>query len=168
MNRDWKEQYKRAIDGFDGDWAKAHAILHQARRILFIGNGGSAAIASHMAVDFSKHGRVPALAMNDPVSLTCVANDYGYEEVFAQQLQWHSNALDVLVALSSSGCSPNICRAVEIFKPMNMQASVITLSGFDADNPLRKLGNVNFWVDSMDYGIVECTHQAILHSMVQP
>lgn len=146
----------------------AHAILHQSNRILFVGNGGSAAIASHMAVDFSKNGGKPALAFNDASMLTCVSNDYGYENVFAKPIEWFSSPFDALVAISSSGRSENVLRAVERFTYRHSVKSIITLSGFDSDNYLRAMGAVNFWVDSHDYGVVELTHAAILHSLVMP
>ena len=150
------------------DLPRAHDILHSAWRILFIGNGGSASIASHMAIDFCKNGGTPALALNDSAVLTCVANDMGYDNVFCAQITWHSLPSDVLVAISSSGRSENILSAVTQFQELNPSSLVVTLSGFDADNPLRKMGDVNFYVDSRDYAVVEITHLSILHSLVMP
>ena len=72
-------------------------------KMMFIGNGGSAAIASHMAIDFTKNGGMPALCFNDGAALTCLGNDFGYEEVFAGQLRAHARKGDVLFAISSSG-----------------------------------------------------------------
>ena len=86
-------------------------FLAKAPRLFFIGNGGSAAIASHMAADFAKNGGVPALAFNDGASLTCLANDYGYEQVFALPLRQHMRSGDCLIAISSSGKSVNILNA---------------------------------------------------------
>ncbi len=133
-------------------------------KLMFIGNGGSAGIASHMAIDFSKNGGMPAMCFNDGAALTCLGNDFGYEEVFAKQLQFHARRGDVLFAISSSGSSPNILRAVEVAHEIGCR--VITISGFRADNPLRALGEVNFHVGASDYGIVEVAHTALIHAVV--
>jgi len=133
-------------------------------KLMFVGNGGSAGIASHMAIDFSKNGGMPAMCFNDGAALTCLGNDFGYEEVFAKQLQFHARPGDVLFAISSSGASPNILRAVEVAREIGCR--VITISGFRVDNPLRALGEVNFHVGACEYGIVEVAHTALIHAVV--
>src|SRR5262245_44241970 len=82
------------------------------KRVFFIGNGGGAGTASHMATDYIKHGGIRAFALNDSSFLTCIGNDYGYEHVFAKQLEYHAVAGDLVVAISSSGRSRNILNAV--------------------------------------------------------
>jgi D-sedoheptulose 7-phosphate isomerase len=136
----------------------------RGNKIMFIGNGGSAAIAGHMAIDFSKNGGMPAVCFNDGAALTCLGNDFGYEEVFARQIGFHARAGDVLYAISSSGRSPNILRAAEAARRLDCR--VVTLSGFRADNPLRVLGDVNFHVELERYGIVEVAHTALIHAVV--
>ena len=133
-------------------------------RIYFIGNGGSAAIASHMAADWQKAGQIPAMAFNDAPAVTAISNDVNYDMVFADQLRMHKRPDDILVAISSSGRSPNICEAVEVAVDGGLK--VITLSGFTPDNPLRSMGDVNFYVPSERYGVVETAHLAILHSLL--
>jgi D-sedoheptulose 7-phosphate isomerase len=133
-------------------------------RIMFVGNGGSAGIASHMATDWLKNGGYAATCFNDGSALTCIANDLGYERVFALQIERHCRNGDVLIAISSSGKSPNILEAVAAARRSG--AAVITLSGFDAVNPLRKLGDLNFWVPDGHYGFVEISHLAICHAML--
>ena len=95
---------------------QAIRLMHNTRdaggKIVFVGNGGSAAIASHMAIDYSKNGRMPAMAFNDSAALTCLGNDLGYEYVFAEQIKLHAKEDDLVVAISSSGASPNILQAV--------------------------------------------------------
>jgi D-sedoheptulose 7-phosphate isomerase len=140
------------------------AIRGTGDRLFFIGNGGSAAIASHMAADWQKAGRIPAMAFNDAPAVTALANDVGYDDVFAEPLRMHARPGDILVAISSSGRSPNICEAVEVAVDRGMK--VITLSGFTPDNPLRAMGDVNFYVPSGRYGVVETAHLAILHSLL--
>ena len=130
-------------------------------KVIFIGNGGSAAIASHQAVDFWKNGGVRAIAFNDASLLTCISNDYGYKHVFEKPMEMFADPSDVLIAISSSGKSENILKAVEAAKSKG--CSVITLSGFGANNPLRQQGHLNFYVPSDAYGFVEISHLIICH-----
>ncbi len=143
-------------------------LLHQVRdaekKNIFIGNGGSAAIASHMAIDYSKNGRLPSLTFNDGSALTCIGNDLGFENVFAEQIKLHARQGDLLFAISSSGASVNILAAVKQAKESGCQ--VITLSGFSADNPLREQGTLNWYVESSEYGFVEISHLVICHAIL--
>lgn len=136
----------------------------QGARIFFIGNGGSAAISSHMAADYQKNGGMPTMCFNDAASLTCIGNDLGYVNVFAEPLQHHARLGDVLVAISSSGMSESILAAADYARDHRM--NVVTLSGFEPDNKLRSKGGVNFYVPSKSYGTVEIAHLAILHSLL--
>jgi D-sedoheptulose 7-phosphate isomerase len=139
--------------------------VHAAgNKLIFVGNGGSAAIASHMATDYSKNGDVRSIALNDGAMLTCLGNDLGYDRVFAKQLELHARAGDLLIAISSSGRSPNILNAVEAARAANCK--VVTLSGFKADNPLRRLGDFNFFLPSDRYGFVEIGHLTICHAIL--
>ncbi len=133
-------------------------------KILFIGNGGSAAIASHMAVDFAKNGGMRALSLNDAAVLTCLANDLGYPRVFAQQITNIGQAGDILVAISGSGRSPNILEAVA--EARNRGLWVLTLTGFAPDNPLRPQGDLNLYVPDGHYGPVEVAHATLLHALL--
>lgn len=134
------------------------------KKVMFIGNGGSAGIASHMALDFWKNGGIKALCFNDGTLLTCIANDFGYEQVFAKPVEMFAEPDDVLVAVSSSGQSANIIEAVKAAQ--RKQCWVVTLSGFAVDNPLRGMGDYNIYVPSREYGFVEVAHQTILHCLL--
>lgn len=139
--------------------------VKQARgRIFFIGNGGSAAIASHMAADWLKNGNVAAQCFNDGALTTCLANDLGYDQVFAKPISLHGRKGDLLFAISSSGQSASVTNAVQAAYAIGLY--VITLSGFSAENPLRQLGDVNFYVPSDRYGVVEVCHHAICHAIL--
>lgn len=137
----------------------------KGNKLIFIGNGGSAAISSHQAVDYWKNGGLEAIAFNDSSLLTCISNDYGYERVFAEPIRRFAKTGDCVLAISSSGKSPNILQAVEAAQKSG--CDVITFSGFNPLNPLRSLGGMNFFVPSYSYGIVEITHLTVIHALLE-
>jgi D-sedoheptulose 7-phosphate isomerase len=144
--------------------ARARATHAAGDKLIFVGNGGSAAIASHMATDYSKNGGVRAMALNDSSMLTCLGNDLGYDRVFAKQVELYARKGDLVIAISSSGRSPNILNAVEA--AIAAGCAVATLSGFTPDNPLRRKGEWNFFVASDRYGFVEIGHLTICHAVL--
>ena len=150
------------VQGALDAWRGLTEAAKKAGRVhFFIGNGASATMASHMALDAAKNAGVPALAFNDLASLTALGNDVGYEQVFAQPLRWHARPGDVLVAISSSGRSPNIVAGVAAARELGCR--IVTLTGMGPDNPVRRAGDVNFFVPGRTYGCVECLHQILLH-----
>jgi D-sedoheptulose 7-phosphate isomerase len=139
-------------------------IVEQTRsnkKLIFIGNGASAAIASHMSTDYWKNGGMRAIAYNDSSLLTCISNDYGYQHVFEKPIEMFADEGDILMAISSSGKSENILRGAKAAQAK--KCSLITFSGFHSKNPLSRLGDYNFYVPSPDYGPVEIIHMAICH-----
>lgn len=132
-------------------------------RLFFIGNGGSAAIASHMAIDYSKNARIRACTFNDVPTITCLANDYGYEHCFVKQLGYQASRNDAVVIISSSGMSPSVVNAGKHCRKNELR--LVTFTGMNPNNELRHMGDLNFWVPSMDYGIVELTHSILLHAV---
>lgn len=142
-------------------------MLRDLRRrgssLYLVGNGGSAAVASHSVTDFVNVGQLRATTLHDTALMTCMTNDFGYENAFARILSTLTRPGDMLIAISSSGQSPNICNAAA--KVRELGGSIITLSGFASDNPLRGLGDLNIWLDSRDYGMVEVGHQFVLHNV---
>jgi D-sedoheptulose 7-phosphate isomerase len=140
---------------------RAHSM---GGKIIFVGNGGSAAMASHLSVDLTKTAGIRAINFNEADLLTCFANDYGYEKWVVYALKAYADKNDVVVVISSSGKSPNIINGTAQAKEMNL--SVVTLSGFNYNNPLRSMGNINLWCDSQSYNVVELTHQTWLLSIV--
>ena len=143
---------------------KQVAGLKKNNKLIFIGNGGSASIASHMAADFLKNGGIPAIAFNDASLITCLSNDLGYENVFKKPLEMLACKGDFLVSISSSGRSANILQATQAAKKIG--CFVITLSAFDSGNPLRKMGDINFYIKSDSYGYVETAHSTICHCLL--
>lgn len=154
-------EYKNNIDVL----VKILIIKRKKRRnVYFIGNGGSAGIAMHMTVDFLKNGKMKTRSMHDAPTITCLGNDYGYEQVFSKQLEIVAEEGDVLVAISSSGNSQNILEAVNVAKEKG--CTIVTFSGFKPENRLRQIGDYNIYVPSMEYGIVESIHNMILQQIV--
>lgn len=148
--------------------ADAIALINKCsdsgKKIMFIGNGASAAISSHMATDFWKNGAVKAVAFNDSSLLTCISNDYGYQYVFEKPIEMFAEKGDILIAISSSGRSENIIKGGRM--ALYKGCKLITLSGFEENNTLRSLGHINFYVPSSSYGPVEIIHQAICHCIL--
>lgn len=152
---------------FDEGVHKAISLIRSvapAGKIMFIGNGGSAAISSHMSTDFWKNGKIRAVAFNDSSLLTCIGNDYGYPQIFEKPIEMFANPGDLLMAISSSGRSENILRGVQAARAKG--CGVITLSGFDSGNPLSSQGDLNFYVPSKAYGPVEILHHSICHCIL--
>jgi D-sedoheptulose 7-phosphate isomerase len=155
------------IDFYDGIEMVSSLILSQANsghKLMFIGNGASAAISSHMSTDFWRNCGMRAVAFNDSSLLTCLGNDFGYEYIFEKSIEMFADQGDVLVAISSSGKSENILRGVNSAK--SKECSVITLSGFKDDNPLSSAGDFNFYVPAHEYGPVEVIHHSICHCIL--
>ena len=144
--------------------AMVKKAARSGNKIIFIGNGGSATIASHQAIDFWKNGRIKAVSFNDSAQLTCLSNDFGYKYVFEKPIEFFAEKGDVLIAISSSGKSENIIRGVNA--ALAKKCHIITMSGFSKDNPLRKMGHLNFYAPASSYGFVEITHLALCHSFL--
>jgi D-sedoheptulose 7-phosphate isomerase len=148
-------------DAFE-KWKKLTLKIRENDKcIFFVGNGASASMASHFAADVAKNAGIRTNVFTDTALMTALANDLCYEEVYAEPLRWNMKAGDMLVAISSSGNSPNIVRAVKTAKSLN--GTVITLSAMGEDNAIRKLGDLNFYAPAQTYGLAETAHAAILH-----
>lgn len=131
---------------------------HQAgNKIIFIGNGGSAAMSSHCAVDFTKNAGVRCINFNEADLITCFANDFGYEHCYAKALEFYADDGDAVVLISSSGRSPNILNAAKYAKQKGL--ITVTLTGFSEDTPLSEFANINLSVNSRAYNVIENTHQ---------
>lgn len=139
-------------------------IKINSKKIIIAGNGGSAAIASHVAVDFSKAANIRSINFNEADLITCLANDYGYENWISKALNFYADPGDLVFLVSSSGKSPNIINGAQTAREMGL--GVVTLSGFSRDNPLRELGNIELWANSTNYNIVEMTHHIWLLAIV--
>lgn len=131
---------------------------------FFVGNGGSAAIASHMTADYMKNGRMRCCSMYDDPVITCLSNDYGYDQVFSKQLEMMAQEGDVLCVISSSGESENIVQSVKTAHKLGMD--ILSFTGFKEDNSVRMQSDISVYVPSSEYGIVESVHTIILQQVV--
>lgn len=154
---DYNEGINQLVDIFS-----RHKL--EQTQLFFIGNGGSSAIASHMTADFMKNGGMNTYSLYDNAVTTCMGNDYGYEYIFSRPMEFLIRENDLVVAISSSGNSKNIINAIKVAKAK--KAEIITFTGFDADNRVKQLGDINVYVPSSRYGMVESIHNLILQQIV--
>jgi D-sedoheptulose 7-phosphate isomerase len=136
-------------------------IKKSKKKIIIIGNGGSAAIASHACVDYLKVAKIKSVNFNDPSLFTCFANDFGHDRWMEEAIKHYGDKGDLLISISSSGMSKNIINACKAARKKKF-LSIITLTGFSKNNSVKKFGNINFWVDSKVYNFVENIHQIII------
>lgn len=134
------------------------------KKVIIFGNGGSAAIASHVSVDLTKNAGIRCINFNEADLLTCFSNDYGYEKVFSKSLEFYADKSDLVIIVSASGKSKNLLEAAKICKKKKI--FLCTMTGFSKTNPLKKMGNINLWVNSRAYNIIENIHQIWLLSIV--
>ncbi len=136
-------------------------IRERGGTVYLIGNGASASMASHLAADLAKNAHVHTEVFSDHSLITAIANDIGYEEVFAEPLRRRMREGEMLVAVSSSGNSPNIVRAADVARARG--GLVVTLSAMKPGNRIRAMGDLNFYVPARTYGLAESCHAFILH-----
>jgi D-sedoheptulose 7-phosphate isomerase len=172
--REYFERLRRVVDELPVERIEAVGDLlfdayQQGKQVFLVGNGGSAATASHMACDLGKSTIRPNLprlritSLNDNVPLlTALANDVGYEHVFSEQLVNLIVAGDVLVVLSGSGRSPNILEAIRYAR--SRSATVIALLGSDGGEVVD-LADEHVVVPSEEYGLIEDVHMILGHLM---
>ena len=135
------------------------------KKILIFGNGGSAAIASHFSIDLTKNAKIRCTNYNESDLITCFSNDYGYERWVEMAIKYYGNKGDVLIVISSSGKSKNIINGCIAAKKKKF-LKIITLTGHSINNPVKKLGDINLWVNSKAYNYIENIHQFWLLSLV--
>lgn len=133
-------------------------IKKSNKKIIIIGNGGSAGIASHFSVDMTKNGKIRCMNFNESGLITCLSNDFSYEEMYAKGIDYYGDKGDLLVAISSSGTSPNIINACKQARKKGF-SKIVTLSGFPKKTKLNKYGDINLVVNSQSYNFIENIHQ---------
>ncbi len=132
-------------------------ISKKKGKILIFGNGGSAAIASHVSVDLTKNAKIRTVNFNEADLITCFSNDYGYERWIEKAVDFYADPNDALVLISSSGKSKNMLNACKAAKRKKIK--VISLTGHTKNNPLSKVADLSLWINSKAYNFVENTHQ---------
>ena len=135
------------------------------KKILIFGNGGSAAIASHFSVDLTKNAKIRCTNYNESNLITCFSNDFGYEHWVEMAINYFGDKGDVLIIISSSGKSKNMINACFAARKKKF-SKIITLTGHSVDNPVKKLGDINLWINSKAYNYIENIHQFWLLSLV--
>ena len=150
IEKDLENKFYKALDFF-------LKIKKRNNKILIFGNGGSAAIASHFSVDMTKIGKIRSVNFNESDLLTCFSNDYGYENWVKKCIEFYADKTDLIILISSSGESKNMINAAKFAKAKKIK--LITFTGFNKSNKLKKYGNLNFWVDSKIYNHIENIHQ---------
>ena len=131
-------------------------IKKNKKKVMIMGNGASASIANHFATDLTKIAGIRTINFNESNLITCLSNDYGYENWLKKAIEFYGDKGDLIIAVSSSGKSKNIINAARYGNIKKIKT--ITFSGFNKSNPLRKIGNINFWVNSKKYNEVELVH----------
>ena len=143
------------------------AILDNYKDIILIGNGGSNALCSHIAEDYSKFLNKRTLTFSDAARLTCYINDYGIEQAYVQFLKEYALEKTLAILVSSSGESLNVVNCAKYCR--DKKIDMLLFSGFNNDNHLRQFApyaKMEYWVDSKDYGVVEISHEVLLHSVI--
>jgi len=126
-------------------------------KILIFGNGGSAAIASHVSVDLTKNAKIRTVNFNESDLITCFSNDYGFERWIEKAVDFYADKNDTLILISSSGKYKNMINACKAAK--RKKVKVISFTGHTKNNPLSKISDLSLWVNSKAYNFVENTHQ---------
>lgn len=142
-------------------------VFNDFQNFIFLGNGGSNAVAAHISQDYMRTSNKKSVVFSDPSMLTCFVNDYGYENAFRRFLEIYYTPKSFVILISSSGESNNIINCVKFCNEKNASFGVLT--GFDKNNTVKTLANAtfNYHVNSNDYGIVECIHQIFLHGAIK-
>jgi D-sedoheptulose 7-phosphate isomerase len=163
------EEYKKCIEEIEQDkLIMLKDLVESASDIIILGNGGSNAISSHIAEDYTKLLGKRSLCFGDSARMSCYANDYGWQNAYAKYVEHFSNENTLVILISSSGNSDNIIYSAKYCKDNNIK--FIILTGHGKRNKLRTLYSresvLEFWVNNTDYGIVESIHEIILHSII--
>lgn len=140
-------------------------ISRNKGKIIIVGNGGSAATASHVAVDMSLNSKIKAINFNESDLITCFANDFGYENWVKKALEIYAEKNDLLILISCSGNSKNLVNANKFAKKNNIKT--VSLTGCNINNKLNNKKNyINIWIDSKDYNVIEIAHHLILLNII--
>jgi len=166
---DYLNKFSRFLINYNNkDFLKIVRFIKETKKnrkkVILVGNGGSAAMASHVSVDLTKMCTIRAINFNEADLLTCFSNDYGYENWVQKALSFYADKGDLIICISSSGESKNIINGAKFAKKIGCK--VVTLTGFSEKNKVKKIGHVNLWLNSKNYNLIEMTHHIWLLSIV--
>ncbi len=149
------------------EYEKFSEAFHSHSRVIILGNGGSSSVASHISQDYMKfHGKKVSI-LSDPSMLTMLTNDYGYENAYQKFLEYYVEEDTLVILMSSGGESDNILNCLTWCEENSVDYGILT--GFSPDNRIRSMATNaiwNYYINSEDYGVVECVHQIFLHGVV--
>ena len=125
-------------------------------KLIFVGNGASASLASHAATDFTKQAKIKAVSFNDHNLITALSNDFGYDMWVVKALEFYANPIDKVIFISVSGNSKNLVNGLKFAKQISLSNASFT--GSSSNNFLKANSDCSLWVDSKAYNIVESIH----------
>ena len=162
-------EYTKALQGahIEEEFERFRRAFDNHERIIILGNGGSNSVASHISQDYMKFHRKKVSILSDPSMLTMLTNDFEYEYAYQKFLEYYVEKNTLVIIMSSGGESKNMLKAQEWCEQNKVSYGV--LSGFKPNNTLRTNATNSLWnyyINSTDYGVVECVHQIFLHGVV--
>jgi len=162
-------EYIKALKdaNIENEFEKFYRSFHSHKRIIILGNGGSNSVASHISQDYMKFHKKKVSILSDPSMLTMLTNDFGYENAYQKFLEYYVEKDTLVIIMSSGGESVNMLNAQQWCEENKVDYGV--LSGFKKNNSLRtraKNALWNYYINSTDYGVVECVHQIFLHGVI--
>lgn len=162
-------EYIEALQGahIEEEFEKFCRAFDAHERIIILGNGGSNSVASHISQDYMKFHRKKVSILSDPSMLTMLTNDFGYENAYQKFLEYYVEKDTLVIIMSSGGESKNMLKSQEWCEKNQVSYGVLT--GFKPNNSLRTHSTNaiwNYYINSTDYGVVECVHQIFLHGVI--
>ena len=149
------------------EFEKYQRAFNEYRRIVVLGNGGSSAVASHVSQDYMKFQGKKVSILSDPSMITMLTNDFGYDWAYQKFLEYFVESDTLVVIMSSGGESQNMINCLQWCESEGVDYGVLT--GFNPENKIRTMAKNalwNYYINSDDYGVVECVHQIFLHGVV--
>lgn len=140
-------------------------VKKNKKKVMIFGNGGSASIANHFSTDLTKIAKIRCVNFNESNLITCFSNDFGFDNWISKSIEYYGDKGDLLILISSSGNSKNLINACYQAKKNNL-FKIVTFTGFETKNNLKKLGDINLWINSKNYNFVENVHQILILSIV--
>ena len=151
----------------ESEFIKYQRAFHEHSRIIILGNGGSNSVASHISQDYMKFHQKKVSILSDPSMITMLTNDFGYDWAYQKFLEYFVESDTLVVIMSSGGESQNMINCLQWCENEGVDYGVLT--GFNPENKIRSMAKNalwNYYINSDDYGVVECVHQIFLHGVV--